>query len=626
MIFLILPFLSARDDLVAGFVLKPTHRHHTCHLHQQLLLWSIKSNVDDVVGRPPQIRNSSTANLSVEKQNRPLRLTKTTLPINERMSKLELKASASPPEPGTTRRAWLQSAAGVAILAVGTAVAQPLESKATEAVLTSPSPAPVSPTKTPNSDATIRAQDAPIKNQMETQQKQPALQLSPAQPEIPIKDQIQPQQKQAALPVQPPSAKPKPPNQGKKGAETKPPSIITNTNQTQFIESVNFSKVAAENNINITLVSSENKACVTVDRRMGTKITKQDVPWWFPPVFRPKPKVEEIPDAELLFAGLVAGSSVEIARTSLLYPLGTVKARIQAETGRRISLRKRLVRRRLARIVAEQESSNATNVLKVRPKKIRLRIKRRLQILGLTFNRQLGNGNLYAGIAPTLLVSIPSTGVYFGVRDVTKRLLNKAIATPTRVDDVAIAVAGVFVADIISLIVRTPAELLSVRLQVGSSSENKNVNMTNDQIVGDWFTDSIVKLPAIIATDLPFLILKTTLNGFLVHGNEDLQRYEMTVIATACLCALLTTPLDVARTRILIDSDDDPTNGMDGGSGDALIPTLKQVMSEEGGASNLFRGWAERTAYLGLGRAWFDPISAIVYIAIRDAVLLQLFH
>jgi hypothetical protein len=67
----------------------------------------------------------------------------------------------------------------------------------------------------------------------------------------------------------------------------------------------------------------------------------------------------------------------------------------------------------------------------------------------------------------------------------------------------------------------------------------------------------------------------------------------------------LTTPFDVARTRILVDSDGNFSNGMDGGSSEGVLQTMRKITKEgDGGIANLFAGWFERVLYLGLGRAW----------------------
>ena len=113
----------------------------------------------------------------------------------------------------------------------------------------------------------------------------------------------------------------------------------------------------------------------------------------------------------------------------------------------------------------------------------------------------------------------------------------------------------------------------------------------------------------------------------------------------ACLCAFLTTPFDVARTRILLptlpseeEEEEDQLERVRrlvaSSSKDreqrrqklSVLGTMRQVAAEgNGGVSNLFAGWIERTAYLGIGRSWLDPLRVIGYIGIRDALLLKLF-
>ena len=212
--------------------------------------------------------------------------------------------------------------------------------------------------------------------------------------------------------------------------------------------------------------------------------------------------------------------------------------------------------------------------------------------------------------------------MYFGVRDVTKRVLRSALATPSQVDEVALSVAGAFLADVIALTIRTPIDTLAMRLQVSKQLAGGN----ETEAAGEWFTDSIQRLPAAILTDLPYLLTKITLNGVIVHGNESMGRYELITIVVACTCALLTTPFDVARTRILVDSNNDPSDGIDGGSGEDLLMTMQTITKEgDGGIRNLYAGWLERTVYLGIGRAWLEPLNIILYVFVRDVLLLQWF-
>jgi hypothetical protein len=212
---------------------------------------------------------------------------------------------------------------------------------------------------------------------------------------------------------------------------------------------------------------------------------------------------------------------------------------------------------------------------------------------------------------------------------VTRRSLN----TVPALGDITIAVAAALVANVVSQVIRTPADALAVRLQVATGKEqhvhNETAEETEEAVrarVGNWFVESLERLPAVILTDLPYLLSRIALNRYLIHGNIDLAHYELTTIATALLCGFLTTPFDVARTRILIYSDDDPSNGIDGGSGLGLLTTMQTIMKEgDGGVSNLFAGWLERTIYLAIGRAWLEPLQILGYMALRDAILLEWF-
>jgi hypothetical protein len=364
----------------------------------------------------------------------------------------------------------------------------------------------------------------------------------------------------------------------------------------------NLTKVASENTVNVTLLCRDPlgrlSSCVSVDRKTFNKIRVRDFPNWWPEFFKTPPVViREFTNTELLIAGIAAGASIDVIRSFLLYPIATVKARIQAASNR---------------------------MPRVQAKMTPLRLKRRLLVLFLNIRRMVDEGKLYAGLAPTLLASVPATGIYFGARDVTKRLLNKMIEHPTRYEEIGIALTGALVGDIVSLAARTPLDVLALRRQVASGEDPDEDE--EDLEVGDWVGDSIARLPAVIATDLPYLLSRITFNMVIAHGDEDIARYEVIAISTALACAILTTPFDVARTRILVDSDGDPSNGLDVGSNQGVIATLKSISYEgDGGVRNLFAGWFERAVYLGIGRAWIDPLLIIVYIAIRDAVLLEWF-
>lgn len=378
------------------------------------------------------------------------------------------------------------------------------------------------------------------------------------------------------------------------------------------LEPVNLAKVASETNINVTM--NCEKMCVSIDSSNFTfnKVEKAKAPGWLPSFLAPKSQVvKKIPNSELLVAATAAGSVTEMARTLLLYPLQTVKTRLQADRNER-------------RADSAASGSSPSSVLSAQ-----------LANLGSNIRRKVDDGRLYAGISPTLLVSVPATGIYYGVRDVTKRMLYM-----TPLDATWVAIGGALVGDVVSLCFRTPSEALAIRLQA------------QNETTGDWLEDSFRRLPMVILTDLPYLLSKIALNRLLIRGSLSVSDYASYAVLASVVAGFLTTPFDVARTRILLDkelvaggigddddNDDDepllllserttttPDTIANTRPGHGVLRTMIQITKEgDGGIGNLFSGWLERVVYLGIGRAWLEPIQLIGYIGIRDAVLLEWF-
>lgn len=387
------------------------------------------------------------------------------------------------------------------------------------------------------------------------------------------------------------------------------------------IEVSDLKGIASKVDVNITSVVKTSggllpqTTCESIDRSTYTKVKKVDAPSFVPEALRRK-IVKKIPNSQLLLAGVVAGSLTEIARVSLLYPLDTVKNRIQADP-----------RHRRART-----------------------LRRKVQLLGLSFLKKWREGDLYAGILPAVMVSVPASGVYCGIRDVTKRVAGEAAVAsslPQGAGPVVVSLVGAIVADVASLVVRTPADVLALRLQVGKEGEEADL--------WEALEDGLARLPAVIITDLPYLLSRIALNYVVLTGAEGLGRYQAETVAIACGCAFLTTPFDVARTRILVDDvlarrekeerevdrtqlnsthyfidvieESPPVKKRRSKRRDGVLYTMAKVAREgDGGVQNLFAGAMERTAYNGIVRAWLDPIRLIGYMGIRDVILLRWFE
>eukprot|EP00584_Thalassiosira_punctigera_P008853 CAMPEP_0172544626 /NCGR_PEP_ID=MMETSP1067-20121228/14734_1 /TAXON_ID=265564 ORGANISM="Thalassiosira punctigera, Strain Tpunct2005C2" /NCGR_SAMPLE_ID=MMETSP1067 /ASSEMBLY_ACC=CAM_ASM_000444 /LENGTH=625 /DNA_ID=CAMNT_0013331221 /DNA_START=281 /DNA_END=2159 /DNA_ORIENTATION=+ len=407
------------------------------------------------------------------------------------------------------------------------------------------------------------------------------------------------------------------------------------------LQATDVKKIAEENKIDVELVCKDDQRpldasapVVKIDRETFSKIKVYQPPFlrYLPSSVQPlisrqfqsMQVLKSIPNDQLFLASVLAGGLTEMIRTSLLHPLSTIKARVQARTSR---------------------SAGRTRPLP-----------RKLKATWSTALYEAKRGDLYAGIAPSLLVAVPASGVYSGMKEVSRRAFSMAIrlqaiqslfpaddgAASSYYSALVVNLLAAFVADIAALVVRTPADVLTLRLQVFGDT-----NVKSD--FGSWAKDSVALLPAMILTDIPFLLSRIFLNAAITTSGENLGRYELETITIACLCAFLTTPFDVARTRILLptlpseetaeetnllDSRDEQTRRLIISSKYreqrrqrlSVLETMKRVAAEgNGGVQNLYAGWLERTAFLGIGRAWLDPLRVIGYLGIRDALLLKLF-
>lgn len=378
------------------------------------------------------------------------------------------------------------------------------------------------------------------------------------------------------------------------------------------VELVDVQKVLKENKIQIYVY--ENNTKTTLNSTSFEKIQEIILPDWLPSFLRRKMNpiiTSKISDRELLSASIIAGCSTEVLRTGILYPITTIKTRIQVSPNMRRTGSFRTMLRELAVSLIIQSKA----------------------------------GDLYSGIIPSILISAPASGLYYGVKEVMRRQL----MTFTTFDDLSNVLISVVVADVASLAFRTPAVIYSVRKQAEKAIDiatvdefDKEGNLINIlDVDGDlefpekqenntgmnFWADCVEQLPVIIITDLPYLVLKTVILRSIVSGGESVFQYDVLNTLAALVASFITTPFDVVRTRILVDSDLDPQNGLDGGSKEGILEAMKTILYENGSprVENLYRGWLERIFYYSIGIAWLEPVRLLCYYGIRDVLLLEVF-
>jgi len=283
------------------------------------------------------------------------------------------------------------------------------------------------------------------------------------------------------------------------------------------LQPIDIKKVAEQNTVDIELICKEDderpirllsqSAVIKVDRDTFQKIKvyQPALLKWLPPSLQPRFQsmqvLKSIPNDQLFFASVVAGSLTEIIRTTISYPLGTVKARVQARTLRSTNRKRPLLRK--------------------------------LRVTWLTFLYETKRGDWYAGIVPSLLITIPASGVYSGVKDVSKRLLTMAVpmqsfsyffhgdvATASYYGSLLTNLLAAFVADLASVAIRTPADVLALRLQVFGKT-----NVKSD--LSDWAKDSVALLPSMLICDLPFSLMRQSRLPAKIWDNTKLKPSQL---------------------------------------------------------------------------------------------------
>eukprot|EP01062_Namystynia_karyoxenos_P003578 TRINITY_DN11294_c0_g1_i1.p1 TRINITY_DN11294_c0_g1~~TRINITY_DN11294_c0_g1_i1.p1 ORF type:complete len:305 (+),score=76.97 TRINITY_DN11294_c0_g1_i1:98-916(+) len=252
--------------------------------------------------------------------------------------------------------------------------------------------------------------------------------------------------------------------------------------------------------------------------------------------------VQEFSFTRSLLAGAAAGTSVDIA----LFPLDTIKTRLQAPEG---------------------------------------------------FWKSGGFRGIYRGLLPVVIGSAPGAALFFSTYDTAKHRL--PLERPAYCH-----MAAASVGEVAACIVRVPTETIKQRLQAGvyPSMRVAMTRIAKDEGVGTLYSG----YPVTVAREIPFALIQFPLWEALKQRfafDENGKKCDFT--ASICgsvagaLAAGVTTPLDVAKTRIMLGKD---KQGVAYTAG--VMNTLARIYRDEGFTA-LFHGVLPRVKMIGIGGLLF---------------------
>jgi len=255
---------------------------------------------------------------------------------------------------------------------------------------------------------------------------------------------------------------------------------------------------------------------------------------------------KDIPFLHALASGGVAGTMVDVT----LFPLDTMKTRLQSTAG---------------------------------------------------FRASGGFGGIFKGIHVAAAGSAPGAGLFFSTYETMKPLIHRTVygtssaAGTGPISHMLAAACG----EVAACLIRVPTEIVKQRMQVGMHDSLKSC--VRNILQTDGPLGLFRGYTTTVGREIPFSFIQFPIWEGLKGMIRDRQNGECSPLqGAACgafaggFSASITTPLDVAKTRIMLS-----TNKMGAGSS-GTIATLIKIHSDEG-AKRLFSGIVPRTGWITIG-------------------------
>ncbi len=243
-----------------------------------------------------------------------------------------------------------------------------------------------------------------------------------------------------------------------------------------------------------------------------------------------------------LVSGGVAGTAVDVA----LFPLDTIKTRMQAKQG---------------------------------------------------FWRAGGLQNVYAGIGPAAAGSAPTAALFFCTYEVTKSALN-GLGVGSHLANMAAASAG----EVAACLVRVPTEIVKQRRQASSGGIG-SLDIVRSAVRDEGLFRGLFRgYVSTVLREVPFSLIQLPLwellkSSWATKTGQDVSPLQSAVCGSAAgfVSAAATTPLDVAKTRIMLS---------EAGSEMADRASTTHALStvwRENGVRGVFAGVVPRTVMISAG-------------------------
>ncbi|KAL5560259.1 hypothetical protein UlMin_036470 [Ulmus minor] len=206
--------------------------------------------------------------------------------------------------------------------------------------------------------------------------------------------------------------------------------------------------------------------------------------------------------------------------------------------------------------------------------------------------------DLYSGLAGNLVGSLPASAICVGVYEPTKQKL--LMSFPEKLSAFAHLIAG-FIGGAASSLIRVPTEVVKQRMQTGQfASAPGAVRLI---VSKEGFKGLYAGYGSFLLRDLPFDAIQFCMYeqlriGYKLAARRELNDVENAIIGAfaGAITGAITTPLDVIKTRLMIQGSAKQYKG--------ICDCVQTIMREEG--SHVFiQGTAPRVLWIGIGGSIF---------------------
>ncbi|XP_065177925.1 mitochondrial S-adenosylmethionine carrier protein-like [Sycon ciliatum] len=223
-----------------------------------------------------------------------------------------------------------------------------------------------------------------------------------------------------------------------------------------------------------------------------------------------------------------------------------------------------------------------------------------------------GFNGVYAGLGPVALGSAPGAAVFFFSYESFKSLCEPRAGERYLP---LVHMSAACVGEVTSCAIRVPIEVIKQRAQTNSAMSS--VSILRNVMAQDGFRGLYRGYMATVQREIPFSVLQYPLwegmkRTWANYQGSALSGWQSALCGAlaGAFSAAVTTPLDVAKTRIMLAPK---------GSVEAKghMPTVVRLVYREAGLAGIFAGVIPRVCWIGIG--------GFVYFGVYDS-LRNFFH